>query len=73
MQRKTLSDAHKDSAFWLSLGFGSLCTGAAILCGHVVATIYGKPALDTVMPVLASRILFRRPRHRAELAHRPAP
>ena len=58
VQRKTLSDAHKDSAFWLSLGFGSLCTGAAILCGHVVATIYGKPALDTVMPVLASRILF---------------
>ena len=58
VQRKTLSDAHKDSAFWLSLGFGSLCTGAAVLCGHIVATIYGQPALDMVMPVLASRILF---------------
>ncbi len=58
VQRKTLSDAHQDSAFWLSLAFGSLCTGAAILCGHVVATVYGKPALDTVMPVLACRILF---------------
>ncbi len=58
VQRKTLNDAHRDSAFWLSLAFGSLCTGAAILCGHVVATVYGKPALDTVMPVLASRILF---------------
>ncbi len=58
VQRKTLSDAHKDSAFWLSLAFGSLCTGAAVLCGHVVATLYGSPALDVVMPVLASRILF---------------
>ena len=24
VQRKTLSDAHKDSAFWLSLAFGSV-------------------------------------------------
>ncbi len=58
VQRKILTDAHKDSAFWLSLGFGGLCTGAAVLCAHLVATIYGKPALDIVMPALASRILF---------------
>ena len=58
VQRKTLDDEHKDSAFWLSLGVGGLCTGAAILCGHVVAGVYGKPALEAVMPALSSRILF---------------
>ena len=58
VQRKILDDEHKDSAFWLSLGVGGLCTGGAILCGHVVATVYGKPALEAVMSALSSRILF---------------
>ena len=58
VQRKTLNDEHKDSAFWLSLGIGGLATGAAVLSGHLVSVVYGKPALEAVMPALSSRIIF---------------
>ncbi|RIQ25255.1 lipopolysaccharide biosynthesis protein [Jiangella rhizosphaerae] len=51
--RKTLSDLHADTAFWLVLGAGVVCTGLGLLVAPWWAALNGLPELTPVIQVLA--------------------
>jgi O-antigen/teichoic acid export membrane protein len=54
--RKTLLDLHADTAFWLVLGAGSVCTGLGLLAAPWWAALNGLPELTPVIQVLALSI-----------------
>ncbi|SDT58809.1 oligosaccharide flippase family protein [Jiangella sp. DSM 45060] len=51
--RKTLSNLHADTAFWLVLGTGVVCTGLGLLAAPWWAGLNGLPELAPVIQVLA--------------------
>lgn len=56
ISRKTLSDLHADTAFWLVLGAGFVCTGLGLLAAPWWAELNGLPELTPVIQVLALSI-----------------
>lgn len=54
--RKTLVDLHADTAFWLVIGAGFVCTGLGLLAAPWWAELNGLPELTPVIQVLALSI-----------------
>jgi O-antigen/teichoic acid export membrane protein len=49
IQRETIEEAHKDSAFWANLGVGVALMGLTILFAGPLAGLYGEPRLAPVL------------------------
>src|SRR5262244_318267 len=49
IQRETVEDAHKDSAFWANLGVGLALMGLTLLFAGPLAAVYGEPQLAAVL------------------------
>jgi O-antigen/teichoic acid export membrane protein len=49
IQRETIEEAHKDSAFWANLGVGLALMGLTILFAGALAGLYGEPRLAPVL------------------------
>jgi O-antigen/teichoic acid export membrane protein len=53
VQRKTITDAHTNTAFWMSLG-GSIVLAAVLIVGApLISSVLGEPALEPVVQVMS--------------------
>lgn len=57
IQRKTLSDDDRSTAFWMSVGAGVIFTAAGIALSGVVARFYGEPSVAPLCVVLSLTFL----------------
>ncbi len=53
VQRKQLTEAHRSSVFWITMGLGFVLAGVTVASGPVVAWFYDEPLLTQLMPVVA--------------------
>jgi PST family polysaccharide transporter len=58
VQRKELSNAHINSAFWLITFFGVILTSVSVLLGHFWAKINGEPLIAPIIAALSSTLLM---------------
>ena len=49
IQRESLEEGHKDSAFWANLAVGVILMGLTILFAGPLAALYGEPRLAPVL------------------------
>ena len=58
VQRKTLDDAHLDSAFWLNLAWSVLFAGISVALSGFWARANGTPELEPIIDVLSITIIL---------------
>ena len=58
VQRKTLDEAHLNSAFWLNLGWSVLLTGVSVALSGFWARANGVPELEPIIDVLSITIVL---------------
>ena len=56
VQRKSLTKAHADSVFWLTMGFGVMCFLPFAIWAKPVASLMGDVSIAAILPVLALRL-----------------
>lgn len=56
VQRKSLTKAHADTVFWLTVGFGILCFVPLAIWAGPIAAAMGSPGVAAILPILALRI-----------------
>ena len=76
IQRESLEEGHKDSAFWANLAVGVILMALTILFAGPLASLYGEPRLAPVLrwyslaPLLASMSVVQTALARRELRYR---
>jgi O-antigen/teichoic acid export membrane protein len=53
VQRKTLTEDDRSTAFWMTVGAGALFTVLGVLCSGPVAALYGEPETEPLFAVLS--------------------
>ncbi|MGH2715627.1 MAG: MOP flippase family protein [Thermoleophilaceae bacterium] len=57
IQRKTLSDADRNTAFWITIGSGLLFTLIGLALSGPIAALYGEPSAQPLLAVLSASFL----------------
>ncbi|MDI1450701.1 MOP flippase family protein [Polyangium sp. 6x1] len=58
IQRKELSDGHRDAAFWMSVSMGAVLFLASIVAAPALAAFYGEPRVVSLVLVSALPLLI---------------
>lgn len=58
VQRESLRDEHRDTAFWTAVGSGVLLTGAGVLLSRPLAAFFDEPGLPPVVAALSLVVLI---------------
>jgi O-antigen/teichoic acid export membrane protein len=58
VQRKRITDADRNTAFWITIGSGALFTVLGVALAHPVAALYGEPEVAPLLAVLAASFLI---------------
>jgi O-antigen/teichoic acid export membrane protein len=58
VQRPTITDTDRSTAFWIAIASGLLCTGAGVALAAPVASLYGEPDVEPLLAVLSLSFLI---------------
>lgn len=58
LQLRTLTHQQASNAFWMNFTLGSIAAGLLTLCTPLIVTLFGQPALATVIPVMAVSLVL---------------
>jgi O-antigen/teichoic acid export membrane protein len=53
VQRRDLSEEHRSTAFWTSVGIGAFFTALGVACSGPIASFYGEPTLQPLVAALS--------------------
>lgn len=58
VQKETLTEADRSSAFWLSVGFGAVLTLVGLALAAPIARLYGEPEVEPLFQVISITFLL---------------